>query len=272
VRHLDHVALTGRRRADRRRPPRSLGSLAGRLSALLLVVCALAGPARARPLRSRHHGSGRLLTPGDAAATPAVRYGALAPEACLEELAARGVPFAPETARGVAGPVRLMGPVHGVTFIAGDADEVDRLSSPLELLDCRLALALDDLAALLEERGIVEVRHYSMYRPPGRRHPDEQDAAQHAGGLALDAARFVDADGQVLDVLRDYHGRHDAPVCGPGAGPRPATPEATRLRDLLCAAVAARLFNVVLTPSYNRAHRNHFHLEVTAGVRWFLVH
>jgi len=27
----------------------------------------------------------------------------------------------------------------------------------------------------------------------------------------------------------------------------------------------------VLTPDFNRAHRNHFHLEVTAGVKWFMV-
>ena len=29
---------------------------------------------------------------------------------------------------------------------------------------------------------------------------------------------------------------------------------------------------VELTPDFNRAHRNHFHLEVTAGVRWFMAH
>ena len=32
------------------------------------------------------------------------------------------------------------------------------------------------------------------------------------------------------------------------------------------------LFNVALTPDYNWAHRNHFHLEVTPRVKWFLVH
>jgi hypothetical protein len=50
------------------------------------------------------------------------------------------------------------------------------------------------------------------------------------------------------------------------------TPAATELRSILCEAVAQHLFNVVLTPNYNREHHNHFHLEVTAGVKWFLVH
>jgi hypothetical protein len=31
------------------------------------------------------------------------------------------------------------------------------------------------------------------------------------------------------------------------------------------------MFNVMLTPDYNWPHRNHFHLEVTAGARWVLV-
>ncbi|HEY0990404.1 MAG TPA: extensin family protein, partial [Kofleriaceae bacterium] len=63
-----------------------------------------------------------------------------------------------------------------------------------------------------------------------------------------------------------------AKTCGEGAGPHPATDAALALRAILCETVDARLFNVVLTPNYNRPHKNHFHLEVTAGVSWFLVH
>jgi hypothetical protein len=44
------------------------------------------------------------------------------------------------------------------------------------------------------------------------------------------------------------------------------------LRRIVCDAAGARLFNVALTPNYNWPHRNHFHLEVTAGVGWFVVH
>ena len=66
-------------------------------------------------------------------------------------------------------------------------------------------------------------------------------------------------------VERDFHGRIGAPTCGAGTGPNPATPEALELRRIVCDAADAKLFNVELTPDFNWAHRNHFHLEVTAG-------
>jgi hypothetical protein len=28
---------------------------------------------------------------------------------------------------------------------------------------------------------------------------------------------------------------------------------------------------VILTPNHNRPHRNHFHLDVTPGAKWFIV-
>ncbi|HEX7841406.1 MAG TPA: extensin family protein, partial [Kofleriaceae bacterium] len=86
------------------------------------------------------------------------------------------------------------------------------------------------------------------------------------------AGRFIDRSGAVLDVDKDFHGAIGARTCGEGAAPRPATPAALALRSILCEVAERHLFNVVLTPNYNRPHHNHFHLEVTAGVAWFLVH
>jgi hypothetical protein len=39
----------------------------------------------------------------------------------------------------------------------------------------------------------------------------------------------------------------------------------------VCAAAEQHLFNVTLTPDFNQKHKNHFHLEVTANVGWFMV-
>jgi hypothetical protein len=39
----------------------------------------------------------------------------------------------------------------------------------------------------------------------------------------------------------------------------------------VCAAADAHLFTTILTPNYDRAHYNHFHLEVTPEVKWHLV-
>jgi len=222
-------------------------------------------PAPARPKISR------FIAPADATTSPAYRYGLLSEVDCEAELKRRGIGFAREPARGVRTSVRLTGPLQGVLFRT-DLDDKARATSPWELVDCRLALALDDLAAILKQHDIVEVRHYSIYRPPPKSWPDTRLGTRHNGGLALDAARFVAKDGRVLDVEKHFHGAIGAQTCGAGGGPRPATPEALELRAILCEAVDQRLFNVVLTPNYNWPHRNHFHLEVTEGVKWFLVH
>lgn len=203
---------------------------------------------------------------------PAVRYGEMDRATCEAELGRRGVPFAPvDEARGVLAPVRLTGPLHGVTFRTG-LPASQRATSPWEIVDCRLALALDDFAEQLEAHDIVTVIHLSMYRPPSARWPDEKLASRHPGALAIDAATFVKKDGTMLEVQRDFHGRIGAKTCGPGTGPHPATAEASELRRILCDAADARLFNVMLSPDYNWPHRNHFHLEVTAGAKWFVVH
>jgi hypothetical protein len=204
---------------------------------------------------------------------PAVRYSQLDRERCQAELVRRGVGFTPvESARGVLAPVRLNGPLHGVTFRTG-LPAAQRASSPWEIVDCRLALSLDDFAAQLAAHDIAEVIHFSIYRPPaGRGWPSGKLGTRHPGALAIDAGSFVKKDGTTLQVERDFHGRIGATTCGAGAAPTPATPEALELRHILCDAAEARLFNVMLTPDYNWAHRNHFHLEVTAGKSWFLVH
>jgi hypothetical protein len=220
---------------------------------------------------AKSHAKSRFENPDDPDATPAVRYGALSPADCETELGNRHIGYTKETARGVLDPVRLTGSLHGVEFRT-DASDTKRADSPYEIADCREVLAMDDFAQILEKHDIVEVRHYSLYRPPPKSWPDDKIGGQHNGGLALDAGRFTKRDGSVLDVLKDFHGKIGDPTCGDNAGPHPATDNAKELRDILCTTVEAHLFNVVLTPDFNRPHRNHFHLEVMANVKWFLVH
>jgi hypothetical protein len=240
--------------------------------ALLLVAStAIAGPKKPSKHAAPKHKSTRFSNPDDAADTPAVRYAALAPADCKAELETRHIAYRDETAKGVLIPVRLTGPLHGVTFRT-DLPEAQRETTPWEIADCRLVLALDDFAAMLEKHDVVEVRHYSIYRVAPKSWPDDKIGGQHNGALALDAGRFIEKDGTSLDVLKTFHGKIGDKTCGDGAGPHPATPEALELRAILCEAVDAHLFNVVLTPDFNRPHRNHFHLEVMTGVRWFLVH
>lgn len=207
----------------------------------------------------------------DVTKTPAYRYGVLSDSDCITELTARKIAFTREaTTRGVRSPVRLTGPLRGVTFKT-DLPDKQRATTPWEIGDCRLILAMDDFAQILAPKDIVTVVHYSMYRTPPKGDGDKQ-GTRHPGALALDAARFITKTGTIYDVDKHWNGKIDAPTCGPSAAPNPVTAEATAIRAILCETVDQKLFNVVLTPNYNKPHKNHFHLEVTAGVKWFLVH
>ena len=244
-----------------------------RSAAAWLVI--LAGVASAKPAKKpaakKPAKDSRFDAPADVESTPAFKYGSLSSAECELELGNRNISFTRETARGVATAIRLTGPLHGVTFEA-DVEDKDHGTTPYELADCRLVLALDDFAAILATHNIVRVRHYSIYRPPPKSWPDDKEGTRYDGAMAIDAAHFVNKDGKSLDVIKHFHGAIGAKTCGEGAAPDPVTAEATELRAILCEAVAAHLFNVVLTPNYNKPHNNHFHLEVTAGVKWFLVH
>src|ERR1019366_3793175 len=85
--------------------------------------------------------------------------------------------------RGLA-PVRRGGALHGVTFHS-ELPPAERGASVIEIVDCRLVLALDDFAAQLVSHDVVEVVHYSMYRPPSARWPVARTATRHPGGLAI---------------------------------------------------------------------------------------
>lgn len=214
-----------------------------------------------------------LAPASHAAGTPAAtRYAAMDRTTCEGELGKRKIAFerVGET-RGVIAPVRLRGAIAGVDFHSM-LPRAQRRTSPYEIYDCRLVLALDDWARVLARHDVVEVVHYSVYRPPPKKRVLRGAGRRHTGALAIDAAIFKTRDGQTMSVLKDFHGRIGSKPCGASAAATRRLPaSAVTLREIVCEAADAQLFNVLLTPDYNRPHRNHFHLEVTAGVRWVLV-
>jgi hypothetical protein len=231
---------------------------------VLLGALALTCPASAEA-----RGDPYLFEPEDVETTRAFRYASMSTDACLAELDARKFPYerVAEPQANVETPLRFTGPIHGVTFELTYRAQRDP-KSKATIADCRLALAVDDLAAILAKHGIVRAEYLSMYRPnrfsrPGLRHPS---------ALAMDLATVKHADGTTYSVQYDFLGAGGR-TCGEGARkPRRETPGAYLLRSIACDAAEMGSFNLLLTPNYDWGHRDHFHLEVRTGIRWVLVH
>jgi hypothetical protein len=244
--------------------------------AFLAVALAAAATLASGPAQARRAGRARFHPDWEKHAS--TRYAAMDGPTCTAELGRRGVAFTPVAeAVGVRIPVRLPRDVGGVTYRT-EAPQHVRDTGPYDVFDCRLVLALSDFSRVLRTHDIEEVRIFSAWRPGSAKQLGDADGTRHAGGLAVDVARFGKrlASGEKertwLHVEKDFHGRVGAPVCGAGAAPPfPATVEAREIRSIACEAADQHFFTAILTPNYDRAHRNHFHLEVTADVRWYLV-
>ena len=200
-------------------------------------------------------------------------YGALEAEECLAELRDRQIPFVREAPkRGVKIPVRLTGKVAGVLYRT-DFPDAERANVPWEVFDCRLVLSLDDFGESLRAHSISEVRIFSAWRPPAKTWPMDEWGRRHEGALAIDVRELRKDTGEVLNVLDHFHGRLGATQCsasGPGLQSL-ASPADRELHEIVCAAADAHIFNSILTPNYNLAHKNHFHLELTPDVDWFML-
>lgn len=206
-------------------------------------------------------------------ATPAITYGDMDSATCEKALKARKIGYvrvATPTV-GVADPMRLTGKLHGVDVHGLGLGQ--KATSVYEIVDCRLILALDDFSAILEKHDVVEAIHMSIYRPAkSKPKPGQKPKSQHEAALAIDLGTLVKKDGTKLVVLDDWHGFIGQKTCGPKTGPTKVTKESTELRAIMCEQFDHKLFNVNLTPNYNKPHVNHFHLEVTRGVKWFILH
>ena len=158
--------------------------------------------------------------------------------------------------------MKLDGKLRGISFEFRGTEQ-----SRIDVLDCRLLIALDDLAQTAAPRDIVEVHYNSVYRQGHARGPVQG----HVGGVAIDIVELVKKDGTVLNVLRDFKGNGiGSATCGARAK-APKTDKAAELRGLVCALDEQRVFNLLLTPHYDYRHRNHFHFELRRNVRWFLT-
>ncbi|MDF1564819.1 MAG: extensin family protein [Deltaproteobacteria bacterium] len=138
-------------------------------------------------------------------------------------------------------PVLLSSPLHGVDFRAKGQRFADHL-----LVACDLAPALEALAKLLARHGIVEVEHNGTYVCRGV--AGTRSLSGHGRGLAIDITAFERAVGTPVSVEADWEGKDRE--------------KKRALRALVRELKAEKLFDKVLTPASNEAHRDHLHLEL----------
>ncbi|AZF04083.1 extensin family protein [Pseudomonas sp. R5-89-07] len=126
------------------------------------------------------------------------------------------------------------------------------------LASCPLAVAfalferhsLQPAAQAIYGQAVTRVDHLGSFACRNVYNRADGRLSQHASANALDIAGFRLANGRSVSVLEDW----------PGEGT-----DARFLRQLRDGACNA--FNVVLSPDYNAAHRNHFHLDMG---RWWV--
>jgi hypothetical protein len=204
--------------------------------------------------------------------SPAYRYANLSNSEAYAELDRRQIPYVrePERVPGVRAPVRLHGKLHGVAIHSALPEE-ERSHSIYEVLDARLALALDDFCRILAVHDVVEAIHFTMYRPGGTRGlASDKFLFRHPGGLAIDLGALRKRNGELLSVSPDWPGSIGSKTCG-FDGRKLKSRRGRELMSILCEAADLRLFHYMLTPHFNRRHHDHLHLEIKPGVKQFLV-
>lgn len=123
---------------------------------------------------------------------------------------------------------------------------------------CGVALAMARLEAIVQEeaevhfgRPVTRIKHMGTYNCremanyPGW-------VSEHSYANAIDIKDFTLKGGAKVSVL-DHYVKSDR---------EPNTKKAKFLRQVARRLYDERVFSVVLTPSFDRAHRNHFHLDL----------
>jgi hypothetical protein len=167
---------------------------------------------------------------------------------CTDELEARHVAFKRASRPGIANAVELTGTIGGIELASDDQALV---------IDCSLAVSLDEAGRYLRGLGIAKASFSSAYSRRNVRGTNRP--SKHSFGLAIDVHTFTGPELGTLRVDRDYEqGLGDEVDCV-GA---PLTQGGAVLKILQCQLVRSGLFHLVLSPDYDDAHHDHFHLEV----------
>jgi len=159
---------------------------------------------------------------------------------------------------GVADPVTVTLPLNGVAYrYSGNTSQRKTLFG-----DCTLMKSLAQAAPIVRSHDVQEIVDLGIYNYrciDQTKMPPNCSMSQHAYAKAIDIAELVTGDGTHYSVLDDW-------VIDPTGMTCTAATENDKdawLHQLICELKAARTWNIVLTPNYSAAHRDHFHVDLT---------
>lgn len=153
----------------------------------------------------------------------------------LDPVSARG------GACGYADGVRPTGGAAALRYAPAGLGMACPVAAGLAMLEWNVLQPAGERHFRSKVRTIEHFGSYNCRRMYGR---SAGDWSEHATADAVDLSGFVLADGTRISVVRDWNGGGD---------------KAAFLREVRDGA--CKLFATVLSPDYNAAHRDHFHLD-----------
>lgn len=119
-------------------------------------------------------------------------------------------------------------------------------------MQCPLALGthiwageIDRLAQEIFDQSVVKIHHAGTYSCRRQRGNNSGAWSEHAFANAWDITGFTLSNGDVISVLKDWNGAAD---------------KKRFLRAVR--SQACKIFRVTLSPDYNAAHHDHFHVDM----------
>lgn len=183
-------------------------------------------------------------------------------DGCLAELDRLGISWEPwgystQSAGGkqctVDDPIRVDGVVNGIEYRYYNQSSASSLS-----MACPLALALHEKGEVLKRHNIAAALHIGTFNC--RTISGSTRLSNHSHGTAIDIWGYVGNDGTRYVLEEDWEHDTDSP----------SNAKARLLYDIAHEMHAAQTWNHILTPNYNTAHDNHFHLDLASGSGNFL--
>jgi hypothetical protein len=148
--------------------------------------------------------------------------------------------------KGVCGwdVARVVYGTDDVLFAPGESN----MQCPLSVAVFLWQREVDALARKHFDQPLAKIHHYGSYSCRRQRGNGSGNWSEHAFANAWDVASFELEDGTLIGILKDWDGERK---------------KANFLREARKSACG--IFRVTLSPDYNAAHRDHFHLDMGPG-------